>query len=119
MVDQLRNEDLLSTYTTRFNSKVHELCEDKKNFQPIYEYIENLHVKKVQLIQMPYWYIRICAKMIILRNIKNSSLVKIFSEFRKILPIIRQSNIVTKFLVVCETILNVFWYSLKSFFNRI
>ena len=115
----LNNSKILESYTIKLNSKVRNLYEDKKNFQPIYEYIENLQVKKVQLIQMPYWYLRICAKMIILRNIKNSSLVKIFSEFRKILPIIRKSNIVTKFLVVCETILNVFWYSIKSLFNRI
>ena len=115
----LNNSKILESYTIKLNSKVRNLYEDKKNFQPIYEYIENLQVKKVQLIQMPYWYLRICAKMIILRNIKNSSLVKIFSEFRKILPIIRKSNIVTKFLVVCETILNVFWYSIKSFFSRI
>jgi hypothetical protein len=115
----LNNSKILESYTIKLNSKVRNLYEDKKNFQPIYEYIENLQVKKVQLIQMPYWYLRICAKMIILRNIKNSSLVKIFSEFRKILPIIRKSNIVTKFLVVCETILNVFWYSIKSFFKRI
>ena len=114
----LNNSKILESYTIKLNSKVCNLYEDKKNFQPIYEYIENLQVKKVQLIQMPYWYLRICAKMIILRNIKNSSLAKIFSEFRKILPIIRKSNIVTQCLIVSETVLNVFWYSLKSFFSR-
>ena len=115
----LNNSKILESYTIKLNSKVCNLYEDKKNFQPIYEYIENLQVKKVQLIQMPYWYLRICAKMIILRNIKNSSLIKIFSEFRKILSLIRKSDIFTKCLIVSETILNVFWHSLKSFFSRV
>ena len=69
----LTNSEVLESYATKLNSKVCNLYEDKKNFQPIYEYIENLHVKKVQLIQMPYWYIRICAKMIILRNANSKS----------------------------------------------
>ena len=115
----LSNSNILRNYATKLNSKVCDLYEDKKNFQPIYESIENLQVRKVQLIKIPYWYLRICAKMIILRNIKNSSLIKIFSEFRKILSVIRKSNIFTKCLIVSETILNIFWYSLKSFFSRV
>ena len=46
----LNNSKILESYTIKLNSKVRNLYEDKKNFQPIYEYIENLQVKKVQLI---------------------------------------------------------------------
>ncbi len=54
----LNNSNILENYTIKLNSKVSNLYEDRKSFQPIYEYIQNLQVKKVQLIQMPYWYLR-------------------------------------------------------------
>ena len=40
-------------------SKTYDLWEDKKNFNPIYNAIEQLNNRKVKLVKIPYWYLRI------------------------------------------------------------
>ena len=71
-------------------------------------------ILKAEIIKFPYWYKRICAKMIILKNIKNSSLVKVFFVLREVIPVIKKSNIITKFLVTLESLINIIWYYFLS-----
>ena len=107
----LKDDVLLEKYTNKFTSKVYELWEDKKNFEPIYNAIEKLNHQKVKLIKFPYWYLRIAAKQIMLRNIKLLTLIKSMSQFNVIFSIIRNSNFIVKFLVILESIVNTLWYS--------
>ena len=107
----LKDDVLLEKYTNKFTSKVYELWEDKKNFEPIYNAIEKSNHKKVKLIKFPYWYLRIAAKQIILRNIKLSTLIKVIFQFDVIFSIIKNSNLSVKFLIIFESIINILWYS--------
>ena len=61
----LNNDELLSKYKHKFTSKACRLFEDKKTFEPIYNTIEKMNHKRVQLIKFPYWYLRIIAKQIL------------------------------------------------------
>ena len=108
----LKDEKLLSSITDRFVSKIYNTCEDKKNFEPIYKTIEKLTHQKVKLIKVPYWYLRIAAKHILLRNIKLTNLLKAISHFGIIFSIVKHSNFLTKFLIITESIANTLWYSL-------
>ena len=113
----LKNDELLEKYTNKFTTKVFELWDDKNNFKPIYNTIEKLNHRKVKLIKFPYWYLRIAAKQIMLRNIKLLTLIKSMSQFNVIFSIIRNSNFLIKFLVIFESILNIFWYSFTLTFK--
>ena len=108
----LTNDELLAKYTSKFTSKVHELWDDKKNFEPIYKAIEKTEHRRVKLIRIPYWYMRIAAKQIILRNLKLSTLLKSIFQFNIVFSIIRNSNFLIKFLIIFESFINVLWYSI-------
>ena len=108
----LNDNDLLTKYTKKFTSKVCELFEDKKVFEPVYNKIEKINHKKIKLIKIPYWYLRVSAKSIMLRNIKLSTLIKIIFQFNIIIKLINNSNFVVKFLIILESIINIFWYSI-------
>ena len=107
----LNNNELLAKYTNKFTSKVCNLFEEKKSFEPIYNAIEKSNHRKVELIKIPYWYLRISAKQILLRNLKLSSLIKAIFQFRIIFKIIKNSNFLIKSLIVFESIINTLWYS--------
>ena len=107
----LKDDVLLEKYTNKFTAKVHELWDDKKNFEPIYKAIEKTDNRRVKLIRFPYWYMRIAAKQIILRNLKLSALVKSMFQFNIVFSIIRNSNFLIKFLIIFESIINILWYS--------
>ena len=113
----IKNDELLEKYTNKFTTKVFELWEDKNNFKPIYNAIEKLTHRKVKLIKFPYWYLRIAAKQIMLRNIKLLTLIKSMSQFNVIFSIIRNSSFLIKFLVIFESILNILWYSFTLTFK--
>ena len=108
----LGNDELLTQYTEKFTSRVLELCDDKKNFEPIYNSIEKLKYKKVEIIKIPYWYLRICAKQIILRNIKLFNFIKTIFQFNAIFAVIKNSNILIKIFILTETLFNALWYSI-------
>ena len=108
----LKDDELLAKYTNKFSSRTRELFEDKKNFEPIYKAIGKLNNRKVKLIKIPYWYLRIAAKQILLRNIKLSSLIKTILQFKIIFAIIKKSNLFVKLLIIFESIVNTLWYSL-------
>lgn len=107
----LASNELLEKYTNKFVLKVQETCNEFFLFEPIYQAIEQSKHKKVELIKIPYWYLRIAAKHIILRNIKLSTLIKAIFQFNVIFAMIKNSNILVKFFILIETLLNVLWYS--------
>ena len=113
----LNNDELLSKYKNKFTSKACSLFEDKKTFEPVYNTIEKMNHKRVQLIKFPYWYLRIIAKQILLRNMKLSSLIKSIFQFKLIFEIIKNSNLFIKFLIIFESIINTFWYSFAFTFK--
>ena len=108
----LKSDELLKEYTNKFTSKVYDIFEEKFFFKPIYNAIERSYNRRVKLIKFPYWYLRIVAKQIILRNIKLSTLIKAIFQFNIIFSIIRNSNFQIKFLIIFESIMNILWYSL-------
>jgi hypothetical protein len=108
----LNNKDLLSSCTNKFTLKAANLCEDKKSFELIHQAIIKKNYKKVKLIKVPYWYLRISAKQIILRNLKLSTLIKSLSQFSAIIEIIKNTNFFVKFLIISESVINTLWYSL-------
>lgn len=67
--------------------------------------------RKVELIKIPYWYLRVAAKHIIIRNIKLSNLIKSIFQFKAIFLILKGARTEEKILIILETILNVIWYS--------
>ena len=114
----LSDKKLLSEYTTKFCSKMLKQCEDKNNFESIYNEIEKKNHRKVKLIKIPYWYRRISAKQAIVRNIKLSKLIKTIFQINVIFPIIKNSSFLTKLLIISETIINIFWYSFTASFKK-
>ena len=76
----LSNEKLLEDCTKKFSKKIYDLWDDKKNFKVIYDAIEKDKNRKVHLIKFPYWYLRIAAKQIMLRNLRLSTFIKSLSQ---------------------------------------
>ena len=113
----LKNEELLTQCANKFSAKVYDKCEDKKNFQPIYNELEKLNHRKVKLLNIPFWYKRIAAKQIILRNMRLSSIIKVIFEFKMIFEIIKNSNLLIKFLIIFESMINILWNLFRSFFK--
>ena len=108
----LKDKELYERYRKNFFTKVSELCEDSKNFKPIFDNIEKPSHRKIKLIKFPYWYLRIAAKQIILRNIKLSRIVKNIFQLGTIYELAKNSNPAIKFLIIFETFLNILWYSI-------
>ena len=113
----LNNNELLTKYTNKYTSKVCDLFEEKKSFEIIYNAIKKSNHRKVELIKIPYWYLRIAAKYILLRNIKLSNLIKTIFQFKIIFSIIKDSNFLIKFFIISEAIVNALWYSFISIFK--
>ena len=110
----LNNVELLEQYTNKFCKRIFDLYEEKRNFEPIFNAIAQTSNRKVELVKIPYWYLRIAAKQIIKRNIKLSSLLKSISQFKEIFEIIKNSNFYIKLLIIFETSINIIWYSFSS-----
>jgi len=110
----LKDSDLLNKYTSKFCNKVLTKYEETKNFEPIYKAIEESKNKKIELIKIPYWYLRIVAKQIIKRDINIKNFKKNISQLGEIYRIIKKSNAHIKVLIIFETLINILWYSVKS-----
>ena len=107
----IQNDELLKELTNKFTAKTEQLFEDKKSFKSIFDAIEKDDNRKVKIIKVPYWYLRIAAKQIILRNIKISNFFKIMPQLKIIFKIIEDSNFFVKLLILFESILSTLWYS--------
>lgn len=110
----LSDNELLEKYSNNFHLKMLKLYEEKVNFEPIYKAINKKTFKKVELITIPYWYIRIAAKQIIKRNISIFNILRSFSQLREVFKIVKNSDLPIKFLVIIESLINILWYSVLS-----
>jgi len=110
----LSNNELLEKHSNQFYSKMLELYEEKVNFEPIYKAINQKTFKKVELVTIPYWYIRIAAKQIVKRNISIFNILRSFLQLKEVFKIVKNSNFYIKFLVIIESLLNILWYSVLS-----
>ncbi len=108
----LSNNELLNGYYERFTSKVINSHEDKKSFEIISQAINSQSNRKVKLLKIPYWYLRIAAKHIIIRNIKLSNIIKTMKQLIIIFSILKDTKIHVKLLIIFETIINILWYSI-------
>ena len=115
----LNNEEDLINYTKKFSDKTRNNYEDSKSFQKVYNFLEKTslfnqtRIKK-NLEKVPYWYKRICAKQILLRDLKLSTILQSFSNFREISIITKTSNIFTILLIFLETGINFIYYSILN-----
>ena len=110
--DLLSNNQSLLECTSKFTSKVCDIHEDKKSFKIISNAIDKSENRKVELLKIPYWYLRIAAKQIIIRNIKLPNIIKTIKQSKIIFLILKDANIYTKLLIIFEAILNILWYSI-------
>ena len=115
----LNNEEDLINYTKKFSDKTRNSYEDSKSFQKVYNFLEKTSLSnqtriKKNLEKVPYWYKRICAKQILLRDLKLSTILQSFSNFKEISIITKTSNIFTILLIFLETGINFIYYSILN-----
>ena len=108
----LNDNKLLEQFTKKLNAKTHHLCDEKISFKHIYQALEKSKFRKVKLIKFPYWYLRIVAKQIILRNLNLLTFFRNIRQFNIIFSIIKNSSLLVKFLILLESISNKIWYTL-------
>ena len=113
----LNDSELLEKCTKKLSTKTHYLCNEKISFKHVYHALEKSKFRKVKLVKFPYWYLRIAAKQIILRNINLLTFFKNMGQFNVIFSIIRNSSLSVKFLILTESVLNKLWYTLLSTFK--
>ena len=118
----LNDSEKLSNYSEKFSNKTRKCYEDEKTFGNLQNYIQkidngkinkNLHVLK----KIPYWYKRICAKQILLRDLSLSKIFRSSIQFKEVFKVVKGSNLVEKTLIFMESILNFFWYSSLNTFK--
>ena len=73
---------------------------------------------KHNLDKLPYWYIRICAKQIVLRDISIFRFLNSILHLKEVFSLIKESNIFVKFLVTIESLVNIVWFSLIRLFIK-
>ena len=108
----LSDKDKLTNVKNKFLSKVESICEERKSFEMVSNSMKKSGHRRVKLIKFPYWYLRIAAKHVLLRNIKITNILKTVFQFKIIYKMISHSNILVKFLIIFESIINSIWYSL-------
>ena len=116
--DLLNDSKKLSNYTEKLEHKVKNFYEEEKSFKKIYDAIDRQNIKKENLKTVPFWYLRIAAKQILIRD---ASILKFFGtlrQFREVLKIIKKSKIYVQLLVVGESLLNMIWYSILRTFKE-
>ena len=123
ITDLLKNPDKLENYKTKFSQKTIDTYEDEKSLLKLNDFVLNKsfnteNQKKHILNKLPYWYLRICAKQIILRDI---NIYKIFSSIfhlKEVFSLIKGSSNFVKLLVMIESSLNILWFSLVRILRK-
>ena len=108
---------------TKFSQKTIDTYEDEKSLLKLNDFVLNKsfiteNQKKHILNKLPYWYLRICAKQIILRDI---NIYKIFSSIfhlKEVFSLIKGSSNFAKLLVMIESSLNILWFSLVRILRK-
>ena len=116
--DLLNDSKKLSIYTERLEHKVKNFYEEEKSFKTIYDAIDGQNIKKENLKTVPFWYLRIAAKQILIRDTNISKFFGTLRQFREVLTIIKKSKIYVQLLIVGESLLNMFWHSILRTFKK-
>ena len=76
--------------------------------------MDNKQVKEKQGYQIiaPYWYLRICAKQILLKNLKISKIFDSIFLLKEVAFLANKTNIFVKLMLFSESILNIIWFSI-------
>ena len=112
--DLLNNPEKLKQYTNNFRNKVTNFFEDQTFFKRIYNEIEKDSVIGGNLIRVPYWYLRIAAKQILIRNINILNFKGTVSNLLEVLTITKTSKIYIRAIILIESLLNFLWYGIKG-----
>tara|TARA_B100000029_G_scaffold351050_1_gene343495 strand:- start:169 stop:1362 length:1194 start_codon:yes stop_codon:yes gene_type:complete len=116
--DLLNDSKKLLSYTEKLENKVKNFYEEEKSFKSIYDTIDKPSIKKENLKTVPFWYLRIAAKQILIRD---ANILKFFGtlrQFKEVLKIIKKSKIYVQLLIMGESLLNMFWYSIIRTFKE-
>ena len=121
--DLLENSNKLEHYQKIFSEKTIFSYEDEKILLKMNNFIQNFNLVKKnedkhKLKRLPYWYTRICAKQIILRDLKFYKILNSLVHFKEIFQLIKGSNILVKSSVILETIINIVWFSTIRLFSK-
>ncbi len=121
--DLLENPNKLEHYQKKFSEKTIDSYEDEKTLLNVKNFIQNFNLvrkneDKHKLNRLPYWYIRICAKQIILRDFKIYKILNSLVHLKEIFQLIKGSNILVKFSVILETLINILWFSTIRLFSK-
>ena len=114
--DLINNPEKLLKYSEKFVQKTKNFYEEEKTFRQSYDFLNKIEQTKVDeklkyLKRVPYWYLRICAKQILLKNMKISKIFNSLFHLKEVFLLTKKSNILVKFLVMIESILNIIWFS--------
>ena len=115
--DLLKNPESLNKYTETFSNKTKNFYEEEKSFQKTYDFLNKMDNKQVKekpryQIIAPYWYLRICAKQILLKNLKISKIFDSIFLLKEVAFLANKTNIFVKLMLFSESILNIIWFSI-------
>ena len=121
--DLLENPNKLEHYQKIFSEKTIFSYEDEKTLLKVNNFIQNFNLVKKnedkhKLKRLPYWYTRICAKQIILRDLKFFKILNSLVHLKEIFQLIKGSNIFVKSTVILETLINIVWFSTIRLFSK-
>ncbi len=114
--DLINNPEKLLKYSERFSQRTKNFYEEEKNFRQSYDFLNKIDQTKKDkklkyLKRVPYWYLRICAKQILLKNIRISKIFNSAFHLKEVFLLTKKSNILVKLLIMTESILNIVWFS--------
>ena len=116
--DLLNNSKKLEEYSKIFSTKTKNFYEDEKEFKKTFDYLEKLETRKLigedNLQKIPYWYNRICAKQILLRDLRITRFFSSIINFKELLYISKKSNMLALMVIFIESFLNFIYYSLLN-----
>ena len=121
--DFLNNPKKLEDYRAKFTQKTIDSFEDEKILLSLKNFIDGKLIKienqkKYFLNKLPYWYLRICAKQIILRDINIYKILSSIFHLKEVFYLIKGSNNFVKLLVIIETLFNIIWFSLIKILRK-
>ncbi len=116
--DLLNNSKKLEEYSKIFSAKTKNFYEEEKEFKKIFDYLEKLKISKLSpednLQKIPYWYNRICAKQILLRDLRINRFFSSIINFKELVYIAKKSNMLAFMVILIESFLNFIYYSLLN-----
>ena len=116
--DLLNNSKKLEEYSKIFSTKTKNFYEEEIEFKKIFDYLEKLKISKLSpednLQKIPYWYNRICAKQILLRDLRINRFFSSIINFKELVYIAKKSNMLAFMVILIESFLNFIYYSLLN-----